>query len=175
MTYIFFFPFSTRCLEWQKNFLKKIRWKCLWKTWAWNQTNFIWEKSVLLGNYFATIMSICCIYTLHGCRLSVWRESLMAIAQEFCKLYSNKSWRQHPTKQLLYGHISPMLKTIQVRHAGHCWRSKSQLISDVLLWTPSHWQARVRWPVRTYLQQFCTDTGCSMEDLPRVMDDRDEW
>ena len=51
----------------------------------------------------------------------------------------NKSWRQHPTRHQLYGHLPPITKTIQVRrarHAGHCWRSKDELISDVLLWTP---------------------------------------
>ena len=51
----------------------------------------------------------------------------------------NKSWRQHPTKQQLYGHLPPISKTIEIRrtrHAGHCWRSKDELISDVLLWTP---------------------------------------
>ena len=51
----------------------------------------------------------------------------------------NKSWRQHPTRRQLYGHLPPITKTIQVRrarHAGHCWRSKDELVSDVLLWTP---------------------------------------
>ena len=51
----------------------------------------------------------------------------------------NKSWRQHPTKHQLYGHLPPITKPIQVRrtrHAGHCWRSRDVLISDVLLWTP---------------------------------------
>ena len=38
-----------------------------------------------------------------------------------------------------------------------------------------HGQAKVEWPARPYLQQLCTDTGCSMEDLSREMDDRDEW
>ena len=45
----------------------------------------------------------------------------------------NKSWRQHPTKHQLYGHLPPITKTIQVRrtrHAGHCWRSRDELISD---------------------------------------------
>ena len=27
----------------------------------------------------------------------------------------------------------------------------------------------VGWPTRTYLQQLCTDTGCSLEDLPVVV------
>ena len=52
----------------------------------------------------------------------------------------NKSWRQHPTRHQLYGHLPPITKTIQVwrtRHAGHCWRSRDELIRDVLLWTPT--------------------------------------
>ena len=58
----------------------------------------------------------------------------------------NKSWRQHPTKQQLDGHLPPILKTIQIRrkrHAGHCWRNKGELKSDVLLWTSLHGRARV--------------------------------
>ena len=27
-------------------------------------------------------------------------------------------------------------------YAGHCWRSKDELISDVLLWTPAYGQAK---------------------------------
>ena len=45
----------------------------------------------------------------------------------------NKSWRQHPTRHQLYGHLPPITKTIQVtrtRHAGHCWRSRDELISE---------------------------------------------
>ena len=52
----------------------------------------------------------------------------------------NKFWRQLPTRHQLYGHLPPVTKTIQVRrtrHAGHYWRSKDELISDLLLWTPA--------------------------------------
>ena len=88
----------------------------------------------------------------------------------------NKSWRQHPTKQQLYGHLPPIMKTIQVRwsrHVEHCWRSRDELISDILLWTPSHGQAKAGWPARTYIQQLCADTGCRPEHLPEKIDDRD--
>ena len=90
----------------------------------------------------------------------------------------NKSWRQHPTRQQLYGHLPPITKTIKIRwtrHAGHCWRSKDKLISDILLWMPSHGQAKTGWPARIYIQQLCTDTGCSLEDLPGAMDNKDRW
>ena len=90
----------------------------------------------------------------------------------------NKSWRQHPTRHQLYGHLPPITKTIPVRrtrHAGHCWRSKDELISDVLLWTPTYGRAKAGWPARTYIQQLCEDTGCSPEDLPEAMNDREKW
>ena len=86
----------------------------------------------------------------------------------------NNSWMQHPAKQLLYGHLSPITKTIQVRrtrHIEHCWRSGDKLISDILLWTPLHGRAKTGWPARTFIQQLCADTGCSLEEI----DDRDGW
>ena len=88
----------------------------------------------------------------------------------------NKSWQQHPTRHQLYGHLPPITKTIQVRrtrHAGHCWRSRDELIRDVLLWIPTHDRAKAGRPARTYIQQLCEDTGCCPEDLPRAMNE--EW
>ena len=88
----------------------------------------------------------------------------------------SKSWKQHPTKQQLYGHLPPITKTIKVRrtrHAGHCWRIKYELISDVLLWNPSHGRANAGRTARTYIQQLFADTGCSPEDLPEAMDNRE--
>ena len=68
--------------------------------------------------------------------------------------------------------------TIQVRwtrHAGHSWRSRDELIRDVLLWTPTYGRAKAGRPARTYIQQLCEDTGCSPEDLPEAMNDREKW
>ena len=90
----------------------------------------------------------------------------------------NRSWRQHPTKQQLYGHLPRITKNIQVRrtrHAGNCWRSRDERISDILLWSPSHGRSKAGRPARTYIQQLCANTGCSLEDLPRARDNRDGW
>ena len=90
----------------------------------------------------------------------------------------NKSWRQHPTRHQLYGHLPHITKTIQARrtrHAGHCWRSRDELISDVLLWTPTYGRAKAGRPARTYIQQLCEDTGCSPEDLQEAMTNREKW
>ena len=85
----------------------------------------------------------------------------------------NKPWQQHPTRHQLYGHLPPITKTIQARrtrHAGYCWRSKDELVSDVLLWTLTYGR-----PARTYIQQLCDDTECNPEDLPEAMNDRETW
>ena len=90
----------------------------------------------------------------------------------------NKSWQQHPTRHQLYGHLPPIMKTIQVRrarHTGPCWRSKGELISDLLRWTSAYGQAKAGRPARTYIQQLCEDTWCSPEDLPKAMNDREKW
>ena len=89
----------------------------------------------------------------------------------------NRSWRQHPTKQQLYDPLPPITKTIKIsriRHAGHCWRSRGELISDVLLMIPSHGRANAGRAARTYIQQVYADTECIPEDLPEAMDDREE-
>ena len=90
----------------------------------------------------------------------------------------NRSWQQHPTRHQLYGHLPPITKTIQVRrtrHAGHCWRSRDEVISDALLWTPTFGRVKAGRLVRTYIQQLCEDTGCNLEDLPEAMNDREKW
>ena len=41
--------------------------------------------------------------------------------------------------------------------------------------SPTHGRAKAGRPARTYIQQLCEDTGCCPEDLPRAMNDREEW
>ena len=119
---------------------------------------------------------------LYGCTtwmLTKWLEKkLDGNYTRMLRAILNKSWRQHPTKHQLYGHLPPITKTIQVRrtrHAAHCWRRKDELISDVLLWIPTYGQAKAGRPARTYIQQLGEDTGCNPEDLPKAMNDREKW
>ena len=102
----------------------------------------------------------------------------MAIAQECGEQYWIGPDGNTPQGTNYTAICLPITKTIQVRrtrHAGHCWRSKDELISDVLLWTPKYGQAKTGRPARTYIQQLCEDTGCNPEDLPKVMNEREKW
>ena len=147
-----------------------------------NKLSNIWKSNLTdkmkCSCFQAAVMSI----LLYGC--TTWtltkqlQKKLDGNYTRMLRAILNKSWQQHPTKQQLYGHLPPITKTIQVRrtrHTGHCWRSRDELISDVLLWTPTYGWAKAGQPARTYIQQLCEDTGCSPEDLPEAMNDREKW
>ena len=89
-----------------------------------------------------------------------------------------KSWKQHPIKQQLYGHLPPISQTIQVRwtrHAEHYWGSKDKIISGVSP-VESYTQIHQCWLTsKGYIHQLCADTGCHLKDLPSTMADRDGW
>ena len=78
----------------------------------------------------------------------------------------NKSWTDHLSNAELYGRL---------RFAGHCWRSKNELSSEVLLWEPSHGKRSRGRPRKTYVDQLIADTAYTYEDLANLMDDRDRW
>ena len=155
----------------------------LTKAWtAINRLSIIWKSDLtdkMKRSFFQAVVTSILLY---GC--TTWtltkrlEKKLDGNYTRMLRAILNKSWRQHPTRHQLYGHLPPITKTIQVRrtrHAGHCWRSRDELIRDVLLWTPTHGRAKAGRPARTYIQQLCEDTGCCPEDLPRAMNDREEW
>ena len=155
----------------------------LTKAWtAIDRLSIIWKSDLtdkMKRSFFqAAVVSI----LLYGC--TTWmlskrlKKKLNGNYTRMLRAILNKSWWQHPTRHQLYGHLPPITKTIQVRrtrHAGHRWRSKDELISDVLLWTPAYGQAKAGRPARTYIQQLCEDTGCSPEDRSKAMNDREKW
>ena len=71
--------------------------------------------------------------------------------------------------------ISQTIRVRRTRQAGHCWKRKDELISNVLLWKPTHGHANVGRRPRTYIDQLCEDAGCCVEDLLGTMNDREGW
>ena len=70
-----------------------------------------------------------------------------------------------PHKATALRHQPHITKTITIRrkrYAGHCWRSRNELISDVLLWTPSHERAKAGRPARTNIH-----SSVSIRDISR--------
>ena len=152
----------------------------LTKAWtAIDRLSIIWKSDLtnkMKCSFFqASVVSI----LLYGC--TTWtltkrlEKKLDGNYIRMLRAILNKSRQQHPTRHQLYSHLPPIMKTIQVRwtrHAGHCWRSRDELISDVLLRIPIYGWAKAGQPALTYIQQLCEDTGCGPEDLLEVMNDR---
>ena len=147
-----------------------------------NRLSIIWKSDLtdkMKCSFFQAAVTSILLY-----RCTIWtltkrlEKKLDGNYTRMLRAILNKFWRQHPTRHQLYCHLPPITKTIQVRrtrHAGHCWRGRDELISDVLLWTPTYGRAKAGRPARTYIQQLCEDMGCSPEDLPEAMNDREKW
>ena len=105
----------------------------------------------------STLLYGCTTWTLTKCIEKKLDENCMRLLW----VILNKSLKKHRTKQQLYSHLPPISEIIQIRrtrHAVFCWRSRNKLISNVLLWTPSHERACVGRLTRTYLQKLGTNT-----------------
>ena len=112
----------------------------LTKAWtAINRLSVIWKSDLtdkMKRSFFqAAVVSI----LLYGC--TTWtltkrlEKKLDGNYTRMLRAILNKSWRQHPTRHQLYGHLPPITKTIQVRrtrHAGHCWRSRDELLCTLM-------------------------------------------
>ena len=116
----------------------------LTKAWtAINRLLIIWKSDLtdkMKRSFFQAAVTSILLYGCTSWTLTKWLEKkLDGNYTRMLRAILNKSWRQHPTRHHLYGHLPPITKTIQVRqtrHAGHCWRSRDELIRDVLLWNP---------------------------------------
>lgn len=153
------------------------------KAWsALDKLTVIWKSSLqdtTKRNFFQAVVTSVLVY---GCTTWTLTKTLeKRIDGNFTRMLRaalNISWTEHPTKDQLYGDLPPisqMIRERRMRFAGHCWRSKQELISDILLWTPKHGHSSVGRPSKTYLDQLSEDAGCPVEHLPTLMSDRKAW
>ena len=101
---------------------------------------FVTIWSFILGIYFSRSLGGCTcsgFYSVDFSQAGLFVQTYVVFVCFFCFFFFisiqlhdymclNKSFKQHLTKQLLYSHLPPILKTIQIRrirHAGHYWRS----------------------------------------------------
>ena len=98
------------------------------KTWsAINKLSVIWKSNLiekLKRQFFqAVVVSV----LLYGCTTWTLTKRLENKLDWSCtrmlRVILNKTWKQHPTRKQLYGHLPHITQTIRVRrtrHAGHC-------------------------------------------------------
>ena len=94
------------------------------KVWTtFNRLSVIWKSDLtdkIKRSFFqVAVVSI----LLYGC--TTWtltkpmEEKLDGNYTRMLRAILNKSWRQHPTKQQLYGHLPPITNTIKIRRTIH--------------------------------------------------------
>ena len=87
----------------------------------------------------------------------------------------NKSWRQQPRRHQLYGHLSPPSRNLSKLNEPDMQDTAAEE-SDVLQWTLHiYGRAKAGQPAPTYIQLLCKDTGCSSEDQPGAMNNKEKW
>ena len=154
----------------------------LTKAWtAIDRLSIIWKSDLtdeMKRSFFqAAVVSI----LLYGCTTWTLTKRLEK------KLDGNYKNVESNIEQLLATtpHETPTVRPLASHHENYTSQTsqtrrtllekQSELVSDVLLWTPTYGQAKAGRPARTYIQQLCEDTGCNPEDLPEAMNDREKW
>ena len=84
----------------------------------------------------------------------------------------NISWRKHFTLSQIYGDLQPLSVTLAKRRAqfaGHAFRAKGEIISDILLWKVSTGRKL------TFPDTISRDTGIKVGGLPAAMENKTVW
>ena len=84
-----------------------------------DRLSIIWKSNLTDKMKCSFFQAVVVLILLYGCTtwtLTKWMEKkLDGNYTRMLRAILNKSWRQHPTKHQLYGHLPPITKTIQVR------------------------------------------------------------
>ena len=110
--------------------------------------------------YNVCIFVCICMYFMYICCVQYWTSSGGNTPQSSCDTATD-----HPSRKL------SKLDEPDIQDTA----GEVELISDVLLWTPSHGRAKAGRTARTYIQQLCVNTRYYPEDMPEAMDDREGW
>ena len=85
----------------------------------------------------------------------------------------NKIWMKQLKKLKLHGHLHSISQTTQViwrRHNVHFWKSKDELMGDVLLLTTTHGDTSFSWAATSSNRQFCANIRYTWEIMSGTID-----
>ena len=91
------------------------------------------------------------------------------------RVVKNVTWRWLSTNEVLYAGLPRISTTIRgrcLRFSGHCWRSKTEGVSHLVLWEPMHSKRSVRGQTGTFVDLLEVDTRVPRDCLPAAVDDK---
>ena len=90
----------------------------------------------------------------------------------------NIHWTHKIKSEILYGtleRISNKIRRRRLKFAGHCLRREDEVVSDLVMWQPTHGTRRRGRPPDSYIKTLERDTGLRENDLRAAMMNRDVW
>ena len=146
----------------------KIRKTQVWITY--HQMRNIWN-SKLSRKFKIRLMISCNIATvesvlLYGCETWTLTNSLLkkmdGTNTQILRMVLNIHWTNKIKNETLYGTIERLSNTIRRRRlkfAGHCLRREDEVVSDLVMWQPTHGTRRRGRPPDSYIKTLERDTG----------------
>ena len=126
----------------------------------------------------ATVESVLLYGSSSWTLTNVLSQKIDGAYTKMLRVVKNVTWQQHVPNKVLYGELPSITTTIQerrLRFCGHCYRSKDEVVHQLILWEPKHGNRSVGGQQRTYVDQLESDTGINRENLANAMEDREEW
>ena len=147
-----------------------------------NKLSIIWKSNLsekLKRNFFRATAGSVLLYDSTTWTLTKNMESKIdGVFTRMLRAALNVPWREHPTNERLYGSIPKVMTLIReqrTRLAGHLFRNKEELASDLILWQPTYGHRGRGRPNKTYIDQLASDAECPSEHLATLMSNRNEW
>ena len=124
--------------------------------------------------FLAAVVSI----LLYGCTTWTLTKRLKKLDGNYTRMLQailNKSWRQHPTRHQLYGHLLPITKTIKLDEPDTQNTAGEVRTHSLVMYSygPPHMTKQKQ--DDQHEQQLGKDKGCSPEDLPEAINDKEKW
>ena len=151
------------------------------KSWAaLNEINSIWKSRLpdnMKRNFFRTTVESVLIYgSVCWILTKSLEKRLNGNYTRMLRAILNRSWKDHAKNKDIYGNIMDICTSIRqqrLRFSGHCWGSKLELASDVIIYHPTHGKRKRGRPRRKYVDQLMDDTLCDINEIKKAKEDRD--
>ena len=141
--------------------------------------NSIWKSRLsdnMKRNFFRATVEYVLIYgSVSWTLIKALEKRLNVNYTRMLRAILNRYLKDHPNNKDIYGNIPEICKLQRLRFSGHCLISKLELASDVIIWQPTHGKRKRGQPRRTYVDQLVDDTLCDVNEIKKVMEDRDGW
>ena len=158
----------------------KIRKALAWRTC--HQMRNIWKLTLSRKMKLRLMHTIVESVLLYGCETWTLKKTLLkqlyGTYTRILRMILNVDWSQKVTNEVLYGAIEKISTKIRrrfLKFAGHCLCRDDEVVSDLVLWEPTHGTRRWGRPPESYIKYLERETGIMASEMRVAMMNRAVW